>query len=167
MVGCGPISPICSNKSSVLKEAHYQRLTEFWANHLFWNHSTMSIGQLWNLLEKAGQEECFFEKQIPYIGYRITGLLQQKNARPHTSGNKVRELEGIKLLIHPLYSADFAPSHHNMFRSMATAFSGRALLSGWRSAPGLSRPFCFKIKRLISKWHCSTFKKTERKQNVL
>ena len=49
-------------------------------------------------------------------------ILQQDNARPHTSKmtmDKINELNGIELLPHPSYSLDMAPSDYYLFRSIA------------------------------------------------
>ena len=55
-------------------------------------------------------------------------LLQQDNARPHTAQTKMRkftELGGIKLLPHPAYNPDLAPSDYHLLRSMAHFLRGR------------------------------------------
>ena len=49
-------------------------------------------------------------------------LLKRGNARPHTAlttMTKIQELGGIKLLPHPAYNSDLAPSDYHLFRSMA------------------------------------------------
>jgi len=56
-------------------------------------------------------------------------LLQQDNAKPHTSiitKNKIEELEGIAILPHPAYSPDLALSAYYLFRSMAHHLRGRS-----------------------------------------
>ena len=39
--------------------------------------------------------------------------------------DKIKDLDGIKLLPHPPYSPDLAPSEHYLFRSMAHFLRGR------------------------------------------
>jgi histone-lysine N-methyltransferase SETMAR len=49
-------------------------------------------------------------------------LLQQDNASPHTARKTketLRELDDIKLLLHPAYSLDLAPSDFHLFWAMA------------------------------------------------
>ena len=55
-------------------------------------------------------------------------LLQQDNARPHTTRTtmtKLQELGEIELLPHPAYSPDLAPTDYHLFRSMAHFLCGR------------------------------------------
>jgi histone-lysine N-methyltransferase SETMAR len=59
-------------------------------------------------------------------------LLQQDNACPHTVKNtlqKIEELEGIELLLHPTFSPDLAPSDYYLFRSMAQFLRGKKFKS--------------------------------------
>jgi histone-lysine N-methyltransferase SETMAR len=49
-------------------------------------------------------------------------VLQQDNARPHTAKKtlqKIEELEGIELLLHPAFSSDLKPSDYYLFCSLA------------------------------------------------
>jgi histone-lysine N-methyltransferase SETMAR len=59
-------------------------------------------------------------------------LLQQDNARPHTAKKtlqKIKELEGIELLMHPAFSPDLEPSGYYLFRSMAQFLRGKKFQS--------------------------------------
>lgn len=64
----------------------------------------------------------------PALVNRKGVLLQQDNARPHTSRQtkeKFKNLDGIGLLPHPPYSPDLAPSDFYLFRSMAYFLKGK------------------------------------------
>ena len=66
--------------------------------------------------------------RYPALVNRNAVLLQQDNAKPHTSRvtrQKIEELNGIELLPHPPYSPDLAPSDYYLFRSMAHFLKGR------------------------------------------
>ena len=55
-------------------------------------------------------------------------LLQEDNARPHTpqtNMTKIQEFAGIKLLLHPAYRSDLAPSDYHLFQCMAHLWWGR------------------------------------------
>ena len=66
--------------------------------------------------------------KYPTLVYRGKILLQHDNAKPHTSRKtkeKISKLDGIKLMPHPAYSPDLAPSDYHTFRSIATFFKGK------------------------------------------
>jgi histone-lysine N-methyltransferase SETMAR len=55
-------------------------------------------------------------------------LLQQDNVRPNTAKRtlqKIEELEGIELLLHPAFSPDLEPSDYYLVRSMAQFLRGK------------------------------------------
>jgi hypothetical protein len=57
-------------------------------------------------------------EKYPALVNRKRVLLQQDNARPHTAKKtlqKIEELEGIELLLHPALSPDFEPSDYYLF----------------------------------------------------
>jgi histone-lysine N-methyltransferase SETMAR len=59
-------------------------------------------------------------------------LLQQDNARPHTTKKtiqKIEELEGIELLPHPAFSPDLELSDYYLFRSMTQFLRGKMFQS--------------------------------------
>lgn len=67
------------------------------------------------------------EVRYPALVNRNRVILQQDNAKPHTSkrtSEKVNEL-GFEILPHPAYSPDLAPSDYYLFRSMAHFLRGR------------------------------------------
>ena len=67
--------------------------------------------------------ECY-----PTIENQKRVILQQDNARLHTSKmtmDKIKELDGIELLPHPLYSPDLVRSDYYIFKSMAHFLRGR------------------------------------------
>ena len=66
-------------------------------------------------------------QKYPSLVNRKRVILQQDNAKPHTSvgtQEKINELE-LELLPHPAYSPDLAPSDYYLFRSMAHFLRGR------------------------------------------
>ena len=73
-------------------------------------------------------ENAALGERYPALVNRKRVLLQQDNARPHTAHltqEKIAELEGIKLLSHPAYSPDLAPSDYHLFRSKAHFLHGQ------------------------------------------
>ena len=59
-------------------------------------------------------------------------LMQQDNAKPHTSSktkDKFEELDGVEVLPHPAYSSDCAPSDYGLFRSMQPFLKGHEFYS--------------------------------------
>jgi histone-lysine N-methyltransferase SETMAR len=57
-------------------------------------------------------------EKYPALVNRKRMLLQQDNARPHTAKKtlqKIEELEGIELLLHPTFSPDLEPSDYYLF----------------------------------------------------
>lgn len=61
-------------------------------------------------------------KKYPALINRKRILLQQDNAKPHTTRQtqeKIKNLEAIKLLLHPTYNPDLAPPNYHLFRFMA------------------------------------------------
>ena len=54
-------------------------------------------------------------------------IFDQDNARPHTSFvNRKKLLElGWKVMLHPLYSPDLAPSDYHLFRSLQNHLNGK------------------------------------------
>jgi histone-lysine N-methyltransferase SETMAR len=59
-------------------------------------------------------------------------LLQQDNAHPHMAKKtlqKIEEMEGIELLLHPAFSPDLEPSDYYLFRSMAQFLHGKKFQS--------------------------------------
>lgn len=66
-------------------------------------------------------------QKYPSLVNRKRVILQQDNAKPHTSvrtQEKIKELE-LEVLPHPAYSPDLAPSDYYLFRSMAHFLRGR------------------------------------------
>ena len=66
-------------------------------------------------------------QRYPALVNRKRMLLQQDNARPHTSKKtieKIKELD-IEVMPHPAYSSDLAPSDFHLFRSMTHFLRGR------------------------------------------
>jgi len=71
--------------------------------------------------EQLGRMYTVLKEKYPALVNRNRVLFQQDNARPHTSGRtlqKLEEFDGVKLLPHPAYSPDLAPSDFHVFRSM-------------------------------------------------
>jgi len=58
-------------------------------------------------------------------------ILQYDNARPHVAKSVKTYLEALKwkILPHPLYSSDIAPSDYHLFRSMAHSLADQHLRS--------------------------------------
>jgi [histone H3]-lysine36 N-dimethyltransferase SETMAR len=104
---------------------------------IFWNYEGVILfdllphGQTINseyycdLLERM---YAVLRERYPAIVNRKRVILQQDNARPHTSKmtmDKIKNLDGIEILPHPPYSPDLAPSDYYLFRSMAHFLRGR------------------------------------------
>lgn len=71
------------------------------------------------------------EKTKTDLRFRGQIFFQQDNARPHTAKitkEKIKELRW-KLIPHPPYSPDLAPSDYHVFRSMANDQRGRTFTS--------------------------------------
>jgi [histone H3]-lysine36 N-dimethyltransferase SETMAR len=78
--------------------------------------------------EQLDRMYTVLKEKYPALVNRKHVLFQQDNARPHTSRRtlqKLDEFDGVKLLPHPAYSPDLAPSDFHLFRSMAHFLSGR------------------------------------------
>jgi [histone H3]-lysine36 N-dimethyltransferase SETMAR len=78
---------------------------------------------------QLGRMYAALSEKYPALVNRKRVLLQQDNAKPHTSRQtkeKIAELDGIELLPHPAYSPDLAPSDYHLFRSMAHFLRGRS-----------------------------------------
>ena len=98
---------------------------------IFWNYEDVVLFDLLQHGQTINSEYyCDILKRIyvvlreryPAIVNRSRVILQQDNGHPHTSKmtmDKIRELVGIKLLPHPPYSPDLAPSDYYLFRSVA------------------------------------------------
>ena len=72
---------------------------------------------------------------------RGQALLQHDNAPAHTSRivkRKIEELPGIKVLSHPDYSPDIAPSDYDIFRSMSHFLRGSRFASETEVATALT-----------------------------
>jgi len=75
-----------------------------------------------------------YNKQLrkrPELINRRGVIFHHNNARPHTSlmtRQKLREL-GWKVLMHPPYSPDIAPSDYHLFRSLQNSLNGVKLAS--------------------------------------
>jgi histone-lysine N-methyltransferase SETMAR len=71
-------------------------------------------------------------EKYPALVNRKRVLIQQDNACPHTlkkNLQKIEELEGIELLLHPAFSPDLEPSDYYLFRSMAQFLCGKKFQS--------------------------------------
>lgn len=65
--------------------------------------------------------------RYPALVNRKRIILQQDNAKPHTSRRTLQKIDELdfELLPHPAYSPDLAPSDYHLFRSMAHFLRGR------------------------------------------
>jgi hypothetical protein len=66
-------------------------------------------------------------EKYPVLVNRKHVLLQRDNVRPHMAKKalqKIVELEGIELLLHPAFSLDLVPSDCYLFRPMAQFLHG-------------------------------------------
>lgn len=91
-------------------------------------------------------------QKYPSIVNRKRVILQQDNARPHTSvktQEKIKELE-LELLPHPAYSPDLAPSDYHLFRSMAHFLRGRCYENEAEVETGCREFFASKT----AEWYC-------------
>ena len=74
----------------------------------------------WSVYEKLKQ------KYLALIN-RKRVLMQQDNAKPHTSWktkDKLEEVDSFEVLPHPAYSPDYAPSDYSLFCSMQHFLKG-------------------------------------------
>lgn len=69
--------------------------------------------------------------RYPSLVNRKRVILQQDNAKPHTSKVTLQKIEELQfdLLPHPAYSPDLAPSDYHLFRSMAHFLRGKFFAS--------------------------------------
>jgi len=91
-------------------------------------------------------------------------VLQQDNARPHTSNQTLRHIQetlGWDLLPHPPYSPDIAPSDYHVFRSLKNFLRGKQFLNDEELENGVGQYFASKlgtdfftrgIRKLPSRW---------------
>ena len=90
-------------------------------NHLYFvpNKRAVDVAPYSQRLERDHE---ILRRSYPALVIRIKVPLQKDNARPHTAGTgmtQIQELGRIELLPHPAYSPDLAPSDYHLFRSMA------------------------------------------------
>ncbi|CAF2057187.1 unnamed protein product [Rotaria magnacalcarata] len=67
-------------------------------------------------------------QRYPTLIRQERALLQHDNAPAHRTNltkEKLGELDGIEVLLHPAYSRELAPSDYGLFRSMVDFFRGR------------------------------------------
>lgn len=105
---------------------NYERIIHF---ELIPDGRTITSELYCEQLERMYQALVMF---YPALVNRKRALLQQDNARPHTSAitqEKIKFLDGIELLPHPAYSPDLAPSDYHLFRSMAHFLRGRRFVN--------------------------------------
>lgn len=120
------------------KDLHVKKvmLTCFWDENGVVHHEYMPSGQTINaekycaILDRV--QKAIKEKR-PWLvtGGRCSVILQQDNASPHKAKitqKKIKELKW-KLLQHPPYSPDLAPSDYHLFRSLANAQQGKKFKS--------------------------------------
>ena len=96
-------------------------------------------------------------------GLQSRGVILQDNARPHTAARTLAKIEdlGWKLLTHPPYSPDLAPSDFHLFGPLEESMKGihfqtdeevKAAVSNWLRTQ--STEFYAKgIDNLISRWN--------------
>ena len=75
-------------------------------------------------LERAYEK---LKQKYPTLINQKRVLMQQDNAKPHTSRktkDKFEELDGVEVLAHPAYSPDCAPSDYGLFRSLQHFLKG-------------------------------------------
>jgi histone-lysine N-methyltransferase SETMAR len=71
-------------------------------------------------------------EKYPALMNRTRSLLQHDNPHPHTAKRtlqKIEELEGTELLLHPAFSSDLAPSDYYLFCFMAQFLRGKKFQS--------------------------------------
>ncbi|KOC62794.1 Histone-lysine N-methyltransferase SETMAR, partial [Habropoda laboriosa] len=71
------------------------------------------------------------DQKRPELANRRGVVFHQDNARPHTSimtRQKLREL-GWKVLMHPPYSPDLAPSNYHVFLALQNFLNDKKLAS--------------------------------------
>ena len=78
--------------------------------------------------EQLDRVYAIIKGQYPGLVNREQLLLLHGGASPHRAiltQDKIEELYGLELLLHPAYSPDLAPSDYCLFRSMSTFLRGR------------------------------------------
>lgn len=118
----------------VAKRGRFERkvlLCVWWNYQGIIHHELVPDGRAINsdIYSEQLQKVCeIVRERYPALVNRRQLLLQHDNARPHTSQTTrrtIQELGCIKVLPHPAYSPDIAPSDYHMFRSMAHFLRGR------------------------------------------
>ncbi|CAH2093031.1 unnamed protein product [Euphydryas editha] len=107
--------------------------------YVWWNYEVLVLvyfeiildGRAINAEVYSGQLINMYKvisEKYPGLVNRKPVLLQQENIKPHTAKvtrNKIEELGSFKLLLHPAFSPDLAPSDYYLFRSMAKFLRGK------------------------------------------
>ena len=77
---------------------------------------------------KLNQMFVKLHQKNPSLFNRKHVLLQQYNAKPHTTKKtveKIKELDSVELLPDPAYSPDLSPSDYHLFQAIAHFLTGR------------------------------------------
>jgi histone-lysine N-methyltransferase SETMAR len=101
-------------------------------------------------------------EKYPALVNRKRMLLQQDNVRQHRvkkTVQKIEELEGTELLLHPTFSPDLVPSDYCLFRSMAQFLRGKKFQSVANKEVAVEEFFASKDKE----WFYQAFKELAEK----
>ena len=94
---------------------------------VFWAASKQPNDQLRCLLPTTCEIGGINQKEKPELANRKLIVFHHDNARPHTSlSTRTKLLElGWKVMSHPPYSPDLAPSDYHLFRSLQNFLNGK------------------------------------------
>ena len=101
------------------------------------------------------QLKAALEEKHPELVHRKCRVFHEDNTRPHVClMNRQKLLQrGWKVLIHPLYSPDFAPSDFHLFWSSQNSLNGKNFHSLEDCKRHLEQFFAQKDKKVLGRWN--------------